>query len=110
MLEVRFLRKSGKLIAYTFDGHAGYEDYGRDIVCAAVTAQCMMIYNGIDEILKIPNRLDMDNDGGYFSMSIDKASSLEKEEAQVLMETLKMGIEAIVQQYGDYIKLIEEEV
>lgn len=110
MLEARFLRRSGKLISFTFEGHADYGNYGEDIVCAAATAQCMMIYNGIDEILKIPNRLDMKQDGGYFSMSIDKASDAEKEKAQVLLETLMLGMKAIETQHTDHIKIIEEEV
>ncbi len=110
MIEVRFLRKSGNLVGFTYDGHAEYDEYGKDIVCAAVTAQCMMAYNGLDEVMKIRNKIDIDQDGGYLSVSIDSASPNEKKEAQILMETLLLGIRAIELQYGNYIKLIEEEV
>ena len=110
MIEVRFLRKSGLLVAFTYDGHADYDEYGKDIVCAAVTAQCMMIYNGLDEVMKIRNKIDLNNDGGYLSVSIDGASPDEKKEAQILMETLLLGIRAIELQHGNFIKLIEEEV
>ncbi|MBO1265773.1 ribosomal-processing cysteine protease Prp [Proteiniclasticum sp. SCR006] len=110
MIEVRFLRKSGDLIGFTYDGHADYDEYGKDIVCAAVTAQCMMAYNGLDEIMKITNRIDMDQNGGYLSVSIDSATPEEKKDAQILMETLLLGIKAIELQYGNFIKLIEEEV
>ena len=110
MIEVRFLRKSGDLIGFTYDGHADYDEYGKDIVCAAVTAQCMMVYNGLDEIMKIKNKIDIDQNGGYLSVSIDSASSYEKKEAQILMETLLLGIKAIELQHSNIIKLIEEEV
>jgi len=110
MIEVRFLRKSGQLVAFTYEGHADFDDYGKDIVCAAVTAQCMMTYNGLDEVMKIRNVLDMNQDGGYLSVSIDSASPDEKKEAQILMETLLLGIRAIELQHGNFIKLIEEEV
>ena len=110
MIEVRFLRKSGDLIGFTYDGHADYDEYGKDIVCAAVTAQCMMVYNGLDEIMKIKNRIDMDQNGGYLSVSIDSASPEEKKAAQILMETLLLGIKAIELQHSNIIKLIEEEV
>lgn len=110
MIEVRFLRRSDDLIGFTYDGHADYDEYGKDIVCAAVTAQCMMAYNGLDEIMKIRNRIDMDQDGGYLSVSIDSATPEEIREAQILMETLLLGIKAIELQYGNFIKLIEEEV
>lgn len=97
-------------MAFTYNGHADFDDYGKDIVCAAVTAQCMMVYNGLDEVMKIKNRIDMDNEGGYLSVSIDSSSLKEKKDAQVLMETLLLGIKAIELQYGKFIKLIEEEV
>lgn len=97
-------------MAFTYNGHADFDDYGKDIVCAAVTAQCMMVYNGLDEVMKIKNRIDMDNEGGYLSVSIDSSSLKEKKDAQVLMETLLLGIKAMEMQYGKFIKLIEEEV
>lgn len=97
-------------MAFTYNGHADFDDYGKDIVCAAVTAQCMMVYNGLDEVMKIKNKIDMDNEGGYLSVSIDSSSLKEKKDAQVLMETLLLGIKAIEMQYGKIIKLIEEEV
>ena len=110
MIDVRFLRKSGHLVSFTYEGHANYDDYGKDIVCAAVTAQCMMIYNGLDEILKVKNKLDFHEDGGYLAVSIDGASADEKREAQILMETLLLGMKAIQLQYEEFINLIEEEV
>ncbi|WP_312654031.1 ribosomal-processing cysteine protease Prp [Proteiniclasticum sp.] len=110
MIEVRFLRKSGQLVAFTYEGHADFDEYGKDIVCAAVTAQCMMTYNGLDEVMKIRNVIDMNQDGGYLSVSIDSAAPDEKKDAQILMETLLLGIKAIELQHGNFIKLIEEEV
>lgn len=110
MIKVSFERQSGLLTKFTYDGHAGYDDYGKDIVCAAVTAQCMMVYNGLNEIMKIENELVLEEDGGYLSVDIQKASLEKKKEAQILMETLLLGIKAILLQYEKFIKLIEEEV
>lgn len=110
MIEVSFVRKSGLLTKFTYNGHAEYDEYGKDIVCAAVTAQCMMIYNGLNEIMKVENELNLEEDGGYLSVDIQKASLDQKKEAQILMETLLLGIKAILLQYEEFIKLIEEEV
>lgn len=110
MIEVKFIRKSGLLEAFIYDGHADFDDYGKDIVCAAVTAQCMMAYNGLNEVIKIKNRIELNEDGGYLAVSLDSASTEEKKSAQVLMETLLLGIKAIEVQYGNFIQLIEEEV
>ncbi len=110
MIQVRFIRESGLLTQFIYDGHADYDDYGKDIVCAAVTAQCMMVYNGLNEIMKIKNELVLNDNGGYLSVNIQKASISEKKEAQILLETLLLGIKAILLQYEKFINLIEEEV
>ena len=110
MIQVRFIRESGLLTQFIYDGHADYDDYGKDIVCAAVTAQCMMVYNGLNEIMKIKNELVLNDNGGYLSVNIQKASLSEKKEAQILLETLLLGIKAILLQYEKFINLIEEEV
>ncbi|ADL52448.1 ribosomal-processing cysteine protease Prp [Clostridium cellulovorans] len=109
MVEVRFLRKNERLVSYSIDGHAEYSEPGSDIVCAAVSALAITIYNGIDEILKIPNLCDTKDDG-YLAVSIDSAEASDQDKAQLLLETLKLGIEQMKSSYEEYINLIIEEV
>lgn len=103
-------KSAGSLLGFTYEGHAEYADYGQDIVCAGVTAQLMMAYNGLDSILGIPLSLDMDAEGGYLSFAITSNQAPVIEKAQVLMETLRLGLEGIKQQYNENITLIVEEV
>lgn len=110
MIQVKITRSSGALLGFSYKGHADYADYGQDIVCAGVTAQLMMTYNGLDEILGIPMSVDMDSDGGYLAFAINSNDATDIEKAQVLMKTLKLGLEAIKQQYKKNITLKIEEV
>lgn len=110
MIKVTIKKSSGRLLGFTYEGHADYADHGQDIVCAGVTAQLMMAYNGLEEILGIPMSLDMAAEGGYLSFAINTSQAPEIERAQVIMETLKLGLSGIKQQYEENITLIEEEV
>ncbi|MFB0957853.1 MAG: ribosomal-processing cysteine protease Prp [Clostridiaceae bacterium] len=110
MITVTMKRSDGGITGFTYEGHAGYADHGQDIVCSAVTAQLMMTYNGLETVLGIPLDLDMASDGGYFSFSLKDPAEANVVKAQVLMETLKLGLLAIQTQYEENITLIEEEV
>lgn len=110
MIKITIKKSSGRLLGFTYEGHAEFADYGQDIVCAGVTAQLMMAYNGLEAVLGIPMSLDMEAQGGYLAFAINSSEITEIERAQVLMETLKLGLEGIRQQYEENITLKEEEV
>ncbi len=110
MINVTIRMSRGRIAGFTYDGHAAYAEHGQDIVCAAVTAQLMMAYNGLETVMGIPLDLDMDPDGGYFSFGIKDPSEAVLAKAQVIMETLKLGLYGILQQHEENITLIEEEV
>ena len=76
-------------------GHAGYGEYGQDIICAAVSSLAL-------------NMASVSDDGGYFSFSFpDEVSS----ESQLLMKSLILGLQNIQRDYGaEYINFRFREV
>jgi len=52
MISVTFQKSNAGYTGLTMSGHAGYDDAGKDIVCAAVTSALIMTVNGVTEILK----------------------------------------------------------
>ncbi len=110
MIRVKIFERSGKIIGFSYKGHAGYADYPNDIVCAGVSAQLMMAYNGLEEILKVPMKMDMDDDGGRLEFRLSEYTEEELEKSQIIMETLKLGLLGIEAQYKANITLKEEEV
>ncbi len=103
-------KAAGDLIGFTYQGHAGYAEHGFDIVCAAVTAQLMMAYNGLELVAGVPLDMEMDPQGGFFSFRIRDPQAETRARARTLMDTLKLGLMAISEQYEDNITLEEEEV
>lgn len=49
MIVAEFFRKNGEITGFKVSGHAGYDMFGKDIVCASISA-VMMTANLITEI------------------------------------------------------------
>lgn len=110
MITARFKRKHESIICFNISGHAGYADSGFDIVCSAVSSISCAIANGITEVLYIEPEIVVNENDGLINLDLSKNSKEEIEKSQVLMKTMLLGIKSIEQMYGDYIKVIEEEV
>ena len=52
MIKVRINRKNNVIDSISCIGHAGYADYGKDIVCASFSTMIITTINGIIEIDK----------------------------------------------------------
>lgn len=54
MIKAEFYLKNDILCGFSIKGHAEFNDYGLDVVCAAVTSAVELTSNAITEILMIP--------------------------------------------------------
>ena len=105
-----FKRKDGLFDGFEASGHSGYGVSGSDIVCAAVSALTQAAAGGISEVVKAPAETRTDENIGYFSLTIGANATKEAmEKAQILLETLKMALEAISNDYPGTIRIILRE-
>lgn len=86
-------------------GHAGYDVYGKDIVCAGVSA---VMYGGINALcnfiddkkyINIIDKNEKENTLG-FEIPSDK---YKKTEIQTILQTIKIQLKTIYDKYKDYI-------
>lgn len=88
-------------------GHAGYAEYGHDIVCAAVSALSLNMANSIERFTEDGFRGDADENGGFRFHFTGEMSP----ESKVLMNSLVLGLENIMSDYGKtYINIRFKEV
>ena len=80
-------------------GHAGYEQYGKDIVCAGVSALVVNLVNAIEQLT--------DEAQGLIEFKFCRQAG---HDATLLMQACIMGLEAIQQEHSDYIRLLFKEV
>ena len=50
MIKVVFYKSGMRYYGFHVSGHAGYDDSGKDIVCAAVSAMTMLVINTIEVV------------------------------------------------------------
>lgn len=104
MIKVKFVLNKGLYKELEVKGHANYADFGKDIICAAVSSTTSMLINGLTEVLKEDVNLKVeDNKIGLKLKDPNKNT-------QILMESYYIELKNIEQEYKDNIKIIKEEL
>lgn len=86
-------------------GHAEYAEAGYDIICASVSVLAINTINAIESFTNDEIEADM-QDGEIVANFYTHGS-----DTKLLMDTFVLGIESIIQEYGDsYIHLEIKEV
>jgi Predicted ribosomal protein len=108
MIKAKVRKVNQRIVCINITGHSGYSEEGSDIVCSAVTAMASSIGDGIVEILKIT--CDCVATAAHIKLDIHMCSEDEISQCQVLLETLYLGLKNVEKMYGEYIRVIDEEV
>ena len=90
------------ILGFRISGHAGYDRYGRDIICAAVSALSINTINSIEKFTTDRFAVEQSDGDLKFKLVTDKAP-----ETQLLLKSFILGLESIRDTYGDrYIRII----
>ena len=110
MTQITFHKTSaGEYRGFTCDGHAGFADYGEDIVCAAISILIINTINSLDQITGEQMQMETDEDAGMIRGRF--VNQPLKETSRALMDSLVLGLTQVEKQYGNnYCKLKFEEV
>lgn len=104
MIKVHITRHQGIVQEITISGHANSGEYGKDLVCAGVSS----VTTGVCNTLANHNFLDEGTivyKEGYVSITSKNMTS----EHQLILETLITTLENIEENYGTYIRIINQE-
>lgn len=88
---------------FTVCGHAGYDQRGDDIVCAAVSALTQTAILGLNEYLAGKLKWEIDGDGMLECWLADDLVPEEQEKAQVILHTMELGLCNIRQSYDEFL-------
>ena len=99
MIKIKVSKKSNEITKIVITGHANYAEYGKDIVCAAVSATVLTTLNGIiaidNSILEVENKQD--------KMIIDIKK--ENEVSKILIDNMINCLKELVIEYPKNIKI-----
>ena len=97
----------GEYQRLTCKGHAGYADYGKDIVCASISCLVINTINSLDELVHEKMEITTEEEQGYIDCRFESLS----DEGKLLMDSLILGLQNIVSNYGKkYLELKFKEV
>lgn len=105
MIKAKVLTHNGSYLSFSCEGHAGFEDTGKDIVCAAVS---MLVINTANSLDKLTDNRITGTDDKYIQW---KFTDIPDEKGKLLMDSMVMGLKEIERKYGNnYLRLMIEEV
>ncbi len=106
-LRVTLLYSGGALAGFTVLGHAGYAAYGEDIVCSAVSALTQAAAMGLSEYLDAVGELKV-QEGEMRLMLTKGLSESEAIQAKAILETMRLGLFGILEEYPGHIEIEEK--
>ncbi|SHE35140.1 hypothetical protein SAMN02746089_00115 [Caldanaerobius fijiensis DSM 17918] len=104
MIEVVINRNcDGKILDFKVTGHAGYGEYGKDIVCAAVSAVVQTALLGVKELTRA--HVEKSVAEGKIVFKIIEVSFEDRVKMDSILETMVLGLKDIAEGYGKYLKV-----
>lgn len=109
MIKITISRNSNGIIReFRVCGHAEYDDYGEDIVCASISILTISTVNALDAFTDAAFVLEQNAEIGLIHV---KFSNELDHDSKLLMDAWILGVQDTAESYGtDYIQLIFEEV
>ncbi len=106
MTTVKVTRVNDKIVSVECEGHTGYAEQGEDIVCAALSSIVQTAALGLLQVAKVNAEIEVRDEDGYFKLQMpEKISSERRHDADMVLETLFLGIADLNQGFSDFIEL-----
>lgn len=107
MINVLIKKKQNHIINLKITGHAGSEVYGKDLVCAGVSTAGVGVLNMLSKKGFLDKRIGtIEIDEGYINIVVNQVDEV----CQVVLETLEVTLDTMVENYGQFIKISKMEV
>jgi len=106
MTQVKITRLKNRIIAVSCDGHTDYGEEGEDIVCAALSSIVQTAVLGLMQVAHLPIDYKVDNKNATLFMKLPtKLDTEDRINADMILETMFLGISDLSTEYGRYIKI-----
>lgn len=103
MISIKIVRNDqGQVVSCHAEGHAGYDEHGYDIVCAAVSVLTATTMLGLTK--QVEQAGEYSNSSGQCDMVLLEPI---EQGGQDILETMVLGLREIASQYSDFVKIDE---
>ena len=97
MIKVAYYKINDDILGFSCKGHAGYAEYGSDIVCAAVSILVINTINSIQNFTKDSFEYSEDEAKGEI---VFYSKDIPSHDSQLLLNSLFLGLKGIQDEYG----------
>ena len=105
MITIEIRKSANGYTGFSSKGHAGYAEEGYDIICSAVSALTVNTINSIEQFTNDAFKAEAADGMVRWKFTETPISK----EAELLMDSLCLGLEYIQESYGKkYIKIVKK--
>ena len=102
-----FVSDSGAIKGFDISGHSGYEQSGKDIVCAAVSSAAYMVVNTVADVIRAEVDAKVDEAVGHMNFLVhDKYLS----DCSYILQGFKNHLLFLEEMYPENIEVFYKEV
>ena len=107
MTRCEFFREGDRLTGFSISGHSGYDEAGKDIICAYITGVVTMAEATINDVLGAKAKYRVKEEQARISLFLP-ASCDEEESVQAVLTGMMMTLCSLRDDYPDYIEVVME--
>ena len=106
MIKCEFFTEDERITGFTVSGHSGYEERGKDIVCAYVTAVVTMAEATINDVCGAKAKVRVKDEPARVTLTLP-ASCDEEETVQAVLAGMMVTLISLQEDYSDFIEVLE---
>ena len=114
MIIVEIKKSKENIIGYEVFGHSHFDDYGKDIVCAAISILAQTTLMSLLDVCKMGEEdieYTIEEETGYLELFLKKDLDTSKfKMGQIVLKTFELGVKATCESYSKYVTLKYVEV
>ena len=106
MIKCEFFTEDERITGFTVSGHSGYEERGKDIVCAYVSAVVTMAEATINDVLGAKAKVRVKDEDARITLTLP-VSCDEEDAVQAVLAGMMVYLCSLRDDYPDFIEVLE---
>lgn len=102
MIKITYKENNDRIIYLKSEGHANYDEKGKDIVCSAVSA---ILIGGLNALKNIDD-YQISKNKGYLEIALNKNE--QSYDDYLVFKTILIQLRTIEDSYKDYVKITKK--
>ena len=104
MTNIKVSLYNGFVYKIECEGHTGYAEEGKDIICSALSSVMCSCHIGLVKVLGLDVKTVMDDNTGYMLVELNE-NNYQNQMAQTIMHTVATTLREIAEGFSKYVSI-----